>query len=88
MSIYHSLFFRVVVRRTASGSRPFQWEIYKDGTVVPLQVSTERYASMEAAHKIGQTELAAMLHQKQKRSSAQRAIGRRPFGASLAAAAT
>jgi hypothetical protein len=86
MSVYNSLFFRVVVRRTASGSRPFQWEIFKDGTVVPLQVSTQQYASMEAAHTIGQATLTAMLHQKQNRSLARRAGSRRPFNTPLAAA--
>lgn len=65
MSIYNSLFFRIVVRRTAGGSTPFQWEMYKDDSIVPLRVSTERFACMEAAHGAGQAALNLMLQQKQ-----------------------
>jgi hypothetical protein len=65
MSIYNSLFFRIVVRRTTSGSTPFQWEMYKDDSVVPLRISAERFACMEAAHGAGQAALTTMLQQKQ-----------------------
>jgi hypothetical protein len=48
---------RLIVQRTATGSAPYQWEVHADG-LSPLQVSPDRFRSMEAAHKAGEAWLA------------------------------
>jgi hypothetical protein len=56
--------YRVVVRRMAAGAAPFGWEVHSGETIVPLQVSAERFCSMEAAYIAGQSKLADMAPQK------------------------
>ena len=56
--------FKVVVRRVAAGNSPFGWEVYRGDTVVPLQVSDDRFSSMEAAYVAGRSKLPGLLAQK------------------------
>ena len=49
--------YKVVVRRVATGSAPFAWELHKGDTMIPVRVSQQRFKSMEAAYKAGQVEL-------------------------------
>ena len=56
--------FRVVVRRVATGNSPFGWEVYRGDTVVPLQVSADRFSSMEAAYTAGRSKLPSLMPQK------------------------
>jgi hypothetical protein len=56
--------YRVVVRRLAGGATPFGWEVHSGETIVPLQVSAERFGSMEAAYIAGRSKLADMVPQK------------------------
>ena len=59
-----ALFFKVVVRRLTTGPNPFGWELHRDDTVVPVQVSADRFGSMESAYIAGQAKLADLLPQK------------------------
>ncbi|HEX2939877.1 MAG TPA: hypothetical protein VHO91_02445 [Rhodopila sp.] len=64
-------FFKVVVRRVTTGAAPFAWEVHRDENVLPLQVSADRFGSMEAAYLAGQAKLADIMVQ--KRSTTRRA---------------
>ena len=50
---------KVVIRRVATGSTPFAWELHSGDNVSPVQVSLERFRSMHAAYLAGQACLAA-----------------------------
>jgi hypothetical protein len=56
--------FKVVVRRVSSGNSPFGWEVYRGDTVVPLQVSSDRFSSMEEAYMAGRSRLPSLMPQK------------------------
>ena len=51
----------VVVRRVAIGAAPFAWEVHRAGTAGPIDVSTDRFRSMEAAYAAGQVRLATLI---------------------------
>jgi hypothetical protein len=53
------LTLKVVVRRVATGTAPYGWELQSDDTITPIQVSRARFRNMEAAFKAGQAGLAA-----------------------------
>lgn len=53
-----NLDLKVVVRRVAAGSAPFQWEVEREGAITPIQMSTERFRSMQDAYDAAQTWLA------------------------------
>ena len=67
--------FKVVVRRVAAGNSPFGWEVYRGDTVVPLQVSDDRFSSIEAADVAGRSKLPGLLPQKKVPPSR---VARRP----------
>lgn len=56
-----TLDYKVVVRRVAPGSRPFQWEVHTADRSIPLQVSADRFKGMEAAFQEGRAWLADYL---------------------------
>lgn len=56
-----TLALSVVIRRTHVGAAPFNWEVHRFGAPAPVQVSAERFRSMEAAYQAGQACLAAMI---------------------------
>lgn len=56
---------RVVVQRVATGSTPFKWEVQRGDMLGPIQVSAERFRSMEAAYRAGQAWLQDFLISKQ-----------------------
>jgi hypothetical protein len=49
-----ALALSVVVRRVHIGATPFGWEVHRTGASRPVQVSAERFRSMEAAYQAGQ----------------------------------
>jgi hypothetical protein len=49
-----ALALSVVVRRVHVGATPFGWEMHRAGVPRPVQVSVERFRSMEAAYQAGQ----------------------------------
>jgi hypothetical protein len=63
-----ALALSVVVRRVRMGPTPFGWEVHRADAPRPVQVSTERFRSMEAAYQAGQTRLADLIA-KRPRSS-------------------
>ena len=50
--------YSVVVRRVGTGSTPFRWEVQAADGIVPVQVSSERFRSMQTAYEAGQAWLA------------------------------
>lgn len=56
--------FKIVVRRVSTGNTPFGWEVYRGDTVVPLQVSSDRFSSMEEAYMAGRSRLPSLMPQK------------------------
>jgi len=56
-----ALSISVVVRRVAIGAAPFAWEVHRAGNAAPIDVSTDRFRSMEAAYAAGQVRLAALI---------------------------
>lgn len=48
---------RVVVRRSGIGAMPFRWEVHWTDTVVPVFISSTRFANMDAAYREGQARL-------------------------------
>lgn len=50
--------YSVVVRRVATGSTPFRWEVHPADGSKPVRVSSERFRSMQAAYEAGQAWLA------------------------------
>jgi hypothetical protein len=70
--------FRMIVRRVATGQRPFQWQVERDDTLAVVEVSSKRYRSMQEAYEAGQIWLRGFL--------ASRPMPKRPplsFGARL-----
>jgi len=55
---WYAFYYSVVVRRIGTGSTPFRWEVQTADGVVPVQVSSERFRSMQAAYEAGQAWLA------------------------------
>lgn len=72
---------KVVVRRVATGSTPFAWELHSGDSITPVHVSTERFRSLHAAYTAGQTGLADYVSQrrsaKPERSRARRIMDAR-----------
>ena len=69
----NNLDLRVVVRRVTVGSAPYCWEIRSADGISPVQVSPDRFRSMDTALKEGQAWLADFLSQprlKRRRSQA------------------
>ncbi|MFL5254549.1 MAG: hypothetical protein ACJ8AI_16950 [Rhodopila sp.] len=55
-----ALALSVVIRRVHVGAAPFNWEVHRAGAPAPVQVSAERFRSMEAAYQAGQACLTTM----------------------------
>ena len=51
---WHTFYYSVVVRRVGTGSTPFRWEVQATDGLVPVQISSERFRSMQAAYEAGQ----------------------------------
>lgn len=58
----------MVVRRVATGSIPFTWELRNGDSVTPVQVSLQRFRSMQDAYVAGQAGLADYLSQRLAKS--------------------
>ena len=52
---------KIVIRRVAAGAKPFIWEIHEGETMIPLQVSQQRFKSMQEAYQAGGNELKAQM---------------------------
>ena len=63
-----ALALSVVVRRVGVGSAPFNWEVHRAGAPAPVQVSAERFRSMEAAYQAGQARLTGLISKRPQRS--------------------
>ena len=55
---WYDFYYGVIVRRVGTGSSPFRWEVQAVDGILPVQVSSERFRSMQAAYEAGQTWLA------------------------------
>ena len=55
---WYDFYYGVIVRRVGMGSSPFRWEVQAVDGILPVQVSSERFRSMQAAYEAGQTWLA------------------------------
>ena len=55
---WYAFYYSVVVRRVGTGSTPFRWEVQATDGLMPVQVSSERFRSMQAAYEAGQAWLA------------------------------
>ncbi len=55
------LAYWIAVRRAGFGSKPFRWEIHGAETAEPVQLSDEKFPSMDMAWRVGQTNLQAFL---------------------------
>ena len=80
----NSLDLRVVVRRVTVGSAPYSWEIRAADGIIPVQVSPDRFRSMETTLKAGQARLADFISQQppSKRRQAAQAASAEPAAAS------
>jgi hypothetical protein len=56
-----ALALSVVVCRVWTGATPFGWEVHRADAPRPVQISAERFRSMEAAYHAGQACLAKLL---------------------------
>lgn len=68
--------FRTIVRRVATGSTPFQWQVEREDTLTLVEVSRGRFRSMQEAYEAGESWLRGFL--------ASRPVPKRPsvhFGA-------
>jgi hypothetical protein len=63
-----ALALSVLVRRVRTGATPFGWEVHRADATRPVQVSAERFPSMEAAYHAGQARLTDLIA-KRPRSS-------------------
>ena len=53
--------FSVVVKHRASPPKPWRWEIYRAGRTSPIECSSVRYETVEAANKAGKEALKQFL---------------------------
>jgi len=53
--------FSVVVKHRASPPKPWKWEIYRAGRTSPIECSSVRYETVEAANKAGKEALKQLL---------------------------
>ncbi len=53
-----ALLVSIVVRRVGVGAAPFGWAVQRTDTEALIHASSDRFASMEAAYKAGQSRLA------------------------------
>lgn len=56
-----ALSVHIVVHRVGAGMRPFAWAVRRTDTETLIHVSPERFASMEAACRAGNTQLGAFI---------------------------
>jgi hypothetical protein len=55
------LAFWVAVRRAGVGAKPFRWEIHGAETAEPVQLSDEKFPTMDLAYQAGQSNLQVFL---------------------------
>ena len=65
-----ALALSVVVRRIHVGAAPFAWEVHRTSASAPVQVSAERFRSMEAAYQAGQARLADLIAKRSRPAEA------------------
>jgi hypothetical protein len=53
--------FSVVVKHRASPPKPWRWEIYRAGRTSPIECSSVRYETVEAANRAGKEALKQLL---------------------------
>lgn len=70
--------FRMIVRRVATGSTPFQWQVERDDTLAVVEVSAKRYRSMQEAYEAGQTWLRGFLASRPMPKRPPMSFGSRP----------
>ena len=70
-----ALALSVVIRRVHVGAAPFNWEVHRAGAPAPVQVSAERFRSMEAAYHAGQACLADMISRRPRPAQQEHGAG-------------
>jgi len=60
-SLFDQTDFSVVVKHRASPPKPWRWEIYRAGRTSPIECSSVRYETVEAANKAGKEALKQFL---------------------------
>ena len=60
-SLFDQTDFSVVVKHRASTPKPWRWEIYRAGRTSPIECSSVRYETVEAANKAGKEALKQFL---------------------------
>jgi hypothetical protein len=53
--------FSVVVKKRAPLPKPWRWEIYRAGRTSPIESSSDRYETVEAASRAGKAALKQLL---------------------------
>jgi len=53
--------FSVVVKKRGSPPKPWRWEIYRAGRTSPIECSSDRYETVEAANRAGKAALKQLL---------------------------
>jgi hypothetical protein len=56
--------FWIAVRRAGYGAKPFRWEIHGAETAEPVQLSDEKFPTMDMAWRAGQLTLREFLRTK------------------------
>ena len=60
-SLFDQTDFSVVVKHRASPPKPWRWEIYRAGRTSPIECSSGRYETVEAANGAGKEALKQLL---------------------------
>jgi len=60
-SLFNQTDFSVVVKHRASPPKPWRWEIYRAGRNSPIECSSVRYETVEAANSAGKEALKQLL---------------------------
>ena len=60
-SLFDQTDFSVVVKHRASPPKPWRWEIYRAGRTSPIECSSVRYETVEAANRAGKEALKQLL---------------------------
>ena len=60
-SLFEEDDFSVVVKHRALPPKPWRWEIYRAGRTSPIECSSVRYETVEAANRAGKEALKELL---------------------------
>jgi hypothetical protein len=60
-SLFDQTDFSVVVKHRAAPPKPWRWEIYRAGRTSPIECSSVRYETVEAANRAGKEALKQLL---------------------------